>query len=659
MTTTFDALNASHTATNGGLTITNNVNSVWSASRSTATVSSGKWYFEIVINVIDAARYTIVGAAVSDVTQYPGQPSATSWGYSGDTGAKYSNGTSTAYGTTFIAGDVIGVALDLDNGRIFFAKNNTWQASGDPETGTNPAYSGISGSVKPAVGMYRSTNQVTGQFLSTDLTYDPPDGYLAYDQSGDVLVTLEQPWGDVVPIHGYLAQPWPMPMASALSQPYVDGSTMTASCYQPLLGGYAAVAGLVHLYDDAASLRASVAQSWDLLGVVSGELAQPWPLLGSSPLATLSQEWSLLGRDMIAADLRQPYTLVADAALIDQSALTATVDGVALDPVGITIESQLDQYVISATIELADHAGYLSCKPGAAISITLAGQTFSLRVEGRSRNREHGSAEYTVAALSPAAWLDAPYVETATGEYSGLASTIATTLAAPLACGWQTVDWLLPAATLLAGEETPLAILRRLAAAVGAVIQSHPDGSMVALPSYPVRLPDWPAAAIDATLSDDGVFTAREEYDHRPGYNRYLISDELTSADSVRLESEDIDQQRKVVRGYRTPWGDISLRHTGGSWVGVNAQGAEEREVEEVVEFVAGEGRVKFPIYDRISMEWRQTALGTITHSEDGLLRADTDGESLLAITYLTRCWKWEVRSPQIEQVQVVAEVEP
>jgi hypothetical protein len=33
---------------------------------------------------------------------------------------------------TFTTGDIIGVALDLDNNKLYFSKNGVWQNSGDP-----------------------------------------------------------------------------------------------------------------------------------------------------------------------------------------------------------------------------------------------------------------------------------------------------------------------------------------------------------------------------------------------------------------------------------------------------------------------------------------------------------------------------------------------
>jgi hypothetical protein len=50
-------------------------------------------------------------------------------------GNYYNNNTGTAYGTTYTTGDIIGVALDLDNNKLYFSKNGTWQNSGDPESG--------------------------------------------------------------------------------------------------------------------------------------------------------------------------------------------------------------------------------------------------------------------------------------------------------------------------------------------------------------------------------------------------------------------------------------------------------------------------------------------------------------------------------------------
>jgi hypothetical protein len=449
-------------------------------------------------------------------------------------------------------------------------------------------------------------------------------------------------------------------MSSTLQQPYRDAAQLESELYQPLSFGASIARPLRQDWGAALAWQATLAQPWSSSSALNAPLVQGWGISGGAVVQSLLSSWDLNALQPIMATNAQTWGMLGETTLIESGpAYTTTVSGVSFDPISISIEASLDQYSLSATLGIADLATYLACTIGSALEITVAGSTYSLRIEGRSRNREHGSAAYTVTALSPSAWLDAPYAETVTGEYSGMASAIAATIAAPTAISWQTVDWFIPAATLLPASETPLALIRKMAAAVGAVVQSDPDGTLRVIPGYPLRVPDWATSTPAAILSDlDDIFTSTETYDHRPGYNHYIISDELAAADTVRLEEESLDTQRKRIRGYRTPWQPVTLRHTGGNWVALVSMGAEEREELEVVEFVGGEGRTKYPIIDRLTMEWLEVELGTITQGEDGLLKSEIAAESLLSITYRTRCHLWEATSPQIEQVQFVAEVE-
>jgi hypothetical protein len=41
---------------------------------------------------------------------------------------------------TYSAGDIVSVAVDADAGKIWFAKNGTYEGSGNPATGSNPTY---------------------------------------------------------------------------------------------------------------------------------------------------------------------------------------------------------------------------------------------------------------------------------------------------------------------------------------------------------------------------------------------------------------------------------------------------------------------------------------------------------------------------------------
>ena len=54
-------------------------------------------------------------------------------------GKIYSTATGTSgssYGSTYAHNDIIGVAIDLDNHKLYFSKNGTFQNSGDPTSGS-------------------------------------------------------------------------------------------------------------------------------------------------------------------------------------------------------------------------------------------------------------------------------------------------------------------------------------------------------------------------------------------------------------------------------------------------------------------------------------------------------------------------------------------
>ena len=154
--------------------------------RATTSKSSGKWYWEILIdrNTVDG---NTVGAGTSSASlvEVPGYD-ANGYGYNSASGEKIHSNSWVAYGSDFTTNDIIGIALDLDNGKIWFAKNNVWQASGNPATGTNAAYTGLSGIFFP---MYSPKSEydpdppdkATARFTAAAQTYSSPSGFSAFE----------------------------------------------------------------------------------------------------------------------------------------------------------------------------------------------------------------------------------------------------------------------------------------------------------------------------------------------------------------------------------------------------------------------------------------------------------------------------------------------
>jgi hypothetical protein len=150
--------------------------------RATLARSSGKYYFEVRM-VGSGAGDTMIGVATSALgtSNYPGS-SSTSWGFYQLNGNKYHNGSGASYGTGWsTAGEVIGVAVDFTAGKIWFSKNGTFQASGNPAAGTGEAFTSVAGTLFPALAAYDNGRKFEGRFKASELAYSPPSGFSAWD----------------------------------------------------------------------------------------------------------------------------------------------------------------------------------------------------------------------------------------------------------------------------------------------------------------------------------------------------------------------------------------------------------------------------------------------------------------------------------------------
>jgi hypothetical protein len=148
----------------------------WRYLTGTLAANSGKFYWEVKYDTYYASDPDNVVAGIMDIDQAVqtasnGKFFALSRGYGLDfRDGKTINGTSTrGNGTTYSAdlapGDILGVAMDLDNNKLYFAKNGTWQNSSNPENGTNPAFTFSSGyTYTPVLSSYYNTEELTFNF---------------------------------------------------------------------------------------------------------------------------------------------------------------------------------------------------------------------------------------------------------------------------------------------------------------------------------------------------------------------------------------------------------------------------------------------------------------------------------------------------------------
>ena len=194
----------------------------WTNGSSNFGMTSGKWYAECRINAVAGSNYIRFGMRSRPARTYDEY-------FWTDNGGGQIDGTTSPYSDrvgTYGAGDILQIALDLENNAVYFGKNNTWQnsatateiangtvtnafASGTtliPNAGAdgdghayffycNPHPSGSNitwnfGQDSSFAGLETAQGNSDSGDSVTDFYYTPPDGFLACNATNLADTTL-------------------------------------------------------------------------------------------------------------------------------------------------------------------------------------------------------------------------------------------------------------------------------------------------------------------------------------------------------------------------------------------------------------------------------------------------------------------------------------
>ena len=190
------AANQSATLSEGNLKLVT-TNSGYAMRLSTIQMpTSGKWYWEGLLVANSSGAKAILGVSSYDsaATQFFVDGSVVSLGYYQETGYLYGNQdtSGSSYGATYAAGDIIGVAVNLDDDEVTFYKNNSSQgADSFDAAGLFAIFGDYSNSVGCtwAVNFGQDSsfagNKTSGSAGASDANgkgdfyYSPPSGFLA------------------------------------------------------------------------------------------------------------------------------------------------------------------------------------------------------------------------------------------------------------------------------------------------------------------------------------------------------------------------------------------------------------------------------------------------------------------------------------------------
>ena len=200
---------AALTYSNGNLTV-NCVNSS-GAMGTVCTTETGKWYYEITMDVDNTfGTVGLIGAALNIQTGGLDGNEAAEWCWQDSSGVTRNNSSAGPTLSTFTAGDVLGWAIDFDNDLIWCHKNGTWQNSATlaevvAGTATNAVWSGTLaaavGGITPSAGCNGGTSSTfTLNCGQSAFNTAIPTGFNKLNTANLPSVTVTKPSDNFLPI---------------------------------------------------------------------------------------------------------------------------------------------------------------------------------------------------------------------------------------------------------------------------------------------------------------------------------------------------------------------------------------------------------------------------------------------------------------------------
>ena len=139
----------------------------WGSNTADFLMSSGKWYYEY-HDVVSNEHVIGIGPPDVSITGNLGSGTPSGFGYGSETGAKYSDGGNSSYGSSWTSGDVIGVAFDADVGELSFYKNGIDQGV---------AFTGLTTEYVPVISINGTSRSASVNFGQKPFKFPPPDGF--------------------------------------------------------------------------------------------------------------------------------------------------------------------------------------------------------------------------------------------------------------------------------------------------------------------------------------------------------------------------------------------------------------------------------------------------------------------------------------------------
>lgn len=408
--------------------------------------------------------------------------------------------------------------------------------------------------------------------------------------------------------------------------------------------------GVVAAYSSTEFVRTSIVSSYALTQPVAKEVQSPYAL-DPVTMARVGVEgvYSLLDSQVIAITV-PPYVSYAGRVLPIEEAEVSIAEG---------------EYAWTCTVILTNVSDYVLLKQDQPFTVVIGSESYAFIVDSKELDRG-APANYGIKLLgiSPSASKTTPRKVAANyvWETAKQASEIAEELLPGI--DWQVIDWGIPAYRLAMESSTPIEVVRTLADAIGATLETEIDGSLYVRSLFPVSVPSYDSRTpAHVFLESIDILNVNESYVAAEVFNRLVITDvEQSISDSLEWIEDYQDATTGIIRAFLYPWrSPVSLLHTGVPSVTIGAGSTVLEQHSEIIEVFKGQGETAYPIHHVESIQYEAQNVGALVYDIDS--RSFTVGgpsfNSVIRVVYWTRSLDYRVSLPEARPTQFLLESAP
>ncbi|OQY55455.1 MAG: hypothetical protein B6247_07780 [Candidatus Parabeggiatoa sp. nov. 2] len=328
----------------------------------------------------------------------------------------------------------------------------------------------------------------------------------------------------------------------------------------------------------------------------------------------------------------------------------------------LTLAQDWDTYLWTGSCRLAYLADYMRVRIGDLVVLYLQGFSYSLIVQSRSHSVEGqtGAIHLIVRVSSLTVRLAEEKITKTWNAMTAL--SICKDVAKGFDIEWQIINWLIPAGRFTVFDQTPIEIIRRIAKAAGAIVQTTREGKLRV--QYQTAFKKRCAAPPSRVYTH--IFLFKEESPHGQYYNACIISDGEERENEERhyfAQYIELNRYSGTLSVYSQPWHDqFTIVHAGHKSIRIGTAQIKYRTETEQVEFKAGLATVSYPIYRLQRVKWQSKNLGSPVWQSDRqelkLTVSGINGYGLAQVDYLVRRFEFPIKHrlthPQTTQFLVI-----